>query len=169
VAVGVIAERKNRKPVALVTSEGGAHWQTVPLKENPISLFFLNDSVGWMVMDKGLWRTDESGKSWTKLPKTTPRKWPKWMPAPVLRVYFADEKNGWAVGAAGTAWETHDGAQRWNPLPAAQKLGDPHSNPYSNPGRTTYRWIVFADTQAGLILGSNVSVRLTHLSKRRRW
>ncbi len=139
VAVGAITERNSRKPVALVTSDGGAHWQTVPFKENPISLFFLNDSIGWMVTDKGLWRTAESGRTWIKLPKVK---------APVLRVYFADEKNGWAAGASGTAWETHDGAQSWKPLkPAPPQLGDPRS--------TTYRWIVFATPQAGLILGSN--------------
>jgi len=94
VAVGSIIERKSQKPVALATSDGGAHWQTVPLKENPVSAFFLNESIGWMVTDKGLWKTVESGKSWTKLPR---------MDAPVVRVYFADEKNGWAAGAADTA------------------------------------------------------------------
>jgi photosystem II stability/assembly factor-like uncharacterized protein len=61
-------------------------------------------------------------------------------------VYFADENNGWAAGAAGTALETHDGAQRWKPLAATLQLGDPN---------VTYRWIAFANPQAGLILGSD--------------
>jgi photosystem II stability/assembly factor-like uncharacterized protein len=146
VAVGAITERKSQKPVAVVTSDGGAHWQVVPLKEFPISLFFLDDSVGWMVTDRGLWRTDESGKSWTKLPK---------LAAPILRVWFADGKNGWAAGASGTAWETHDGAQTWKPLPGTAPLGGRRSNPFGNPSVTTYRWIVFATPEAGLVLGSN--------------
>jgi len=32
--------------VAVVTSDGGAHWQTVDLKEIPVSLFFLNENLG---------------------------------------------------------------------------------------------------------------------------
>ena len=33
VAVGSIHEGSRQRPVALVTSDGGAHWQLVPLKE----------------------------------------------------------------------------------------------------------------------------------------
>ena len=70
VAIGSIQESKGgRKPVAVVTSDGGAHWDVVKLEENPVSLFFLNDSLGWMVTEKGIWKTDESGKEWKKLPK----------------------------------------------------------------------------------------------------
>ena len=83
VAVGVIEEGTSRKPVAVVTSDGGAHWQLRPLKEEPFSLFFLNDNLGWMVTEKGLWRTGDAGKSWTKLPKVSSQ-------AQALRVYFAD-------------------------------------------------------------------------------
>jgi photosystem II stability/assembly factor-like uncharacterized protein len=146
VAAGFITERKTTRPVAVVTSDGGAHWQIVPLKEYPLSVFFLDDSVGWMVTDKGLWRTEESGKSWTKLPRIA---------APILRVWFTDAKNGWAVGAEGAAWETHDGAQSWKPLPGTQPPGKGRSGAMGNPGVTTYRWIVFATPQAGLIMGSN--------------
>ncbi len=32
-----------------------------------MSLFFLNDSRGWMVTDHGLWSTEEGGRSWTKI------------------------------------------------------------------------------------------------------
>ena len=35
-AIGSIQESKGgRKPVAVVTSDGGAHWEVVKLEENP--------------------------------------------------------------------------------------------------------------------------------------
>src|SRR5882724_7019073 len=86
VAVGSIFEEgKHKKSQALVTSDGGAHWQTVELKESPVSLFFLSENLGWMVTEKGLWETTEAGKSWRKLPKVG---------ADILRVFFMDEKHG---------------------------------------------------------------------------
>ena len=60
-----------------------------PLKEMPISLFFLDDSLGWMVTTRVLWRTTEAGRNWTKLPK---------IPDDILRVCFTSEKDGYAVG-----------------------------------------------------------------------
>ena len=100
IAVGSISRGTHEEPVSVVTSDGGGHWQLLPLKEMPISLFFLNDHIGWMVTSKGLWQTLETGKSWTKLPKVH---------GEILRVYFADQKNGWAAGTNKTVLETHYG------------------------------------------------------------
>ena len=63
VAVGTIVEGKSHKPVALVTADGGAHWTKADVQEDPVSLFFLNESLGWMVTDKGLWSTTEVGRN----------------------------------------------------------------------------------------------------------
>jgi photosystem II stability/assembly factor-like uncharacterized protein len=139
VAVGSIHEGGRQRPVALVTSDGGAHWQLLPLKEEPLSLFFLNENIGWMVTEKGLWQTTEAGKSWTKMPR---------VPAQILRVYFKDEKNGWAAGARKTVLETHDGARQWTRVAAAAE----------QPGtveRSAYVWIAFATPQLGVIAGLN--------------
>jgi hypothetical protein len=149
VAVGVIEEGTSRKPVAVVTSDGGAHWQLRPLKEEPFSLFFLNDNLGWMVTEKGLWRTGDAGKSWTKLPKVSSQ-------AQALRVYFADESRGWAACTNRTVLETHDGAQHWTPVAAAA------SQP-GNPLYSAYSWIAFANPQAGLITGANEPIRRERL------
>src|SRR5438874_11706740 len=57
IAVGVIHEGSRQKPVSITTVDGGATWSQSPLDDDPISLFFLNDSQGWMVTEKGIWRT----------------------------------------------------------------------------------------------------------------
>jgi hypothetical protein len=138
-AVGVILEGSHRSPVAMVTSDGGAHWDTIQLKEIPVSLFFLNDNFGWMVTEKGLWQTTEAGKNWRKLPK---------LPAPANRVYFADEKTGWAVCLKKTVLETHDGGETWTPLAAAAEQPGSKEN-------SSFNWIAFATPQFGMIAGFN--------------
>src|SRR6202050_5600558 len=89
IAVGYVAEGKHEEPMSVITSDGGDRWQLLPLKEMPISLFFLDDSIGWMVTTKGLWRTTEAGKNWTKLPKIS---------GEILRVSFITPMDGVAVG-----------------------------------------------------------------------
>jgi len=149
VAVGVITEARRQDPVSYVTSDGGAHWSSMPLKELPLSLFFLNENVGWLVTAKGLWQTAEAGKSWQKLP--TPH-------GQILRVCFVDEKNGWAVGPKKTILETHDGGQHWTPLKVATDT--PGLVSYS-----AYTWVGFATPQFGLITGWSIPPRRIPLER----
>lgn len=138
-AVGYVSEGKHETPMSVVTSDGGVHWQLLPLKETPVSLFFLDDSIGWMVTTKGLWRTTEAGKNWTKLPK---------IPGEVLRVCFTTRMDGVAVGVKKLALMTHDGGETWTAIPtAADQPGDPL---YS-----AYLWVGFATPNMGLIVGTN--------------
>lgn len=144
VAVGRIQEGSRERGVSLVTSDGGGHWKISPLDEKPLSLFFLNDSVGWMVTEKGLWRTAEAGKDWVKLPK---------VPAPALRVFFANEKRGWAACGNKTVLATADGGAHWVKVEEATK----------QPGTTAgsvYGWIAFATPEIGIITGWDIPPRL---------
>ena len=143
VAVGVVEEGRHEQPMSVATSDGGAHWQLVPLKEPPLSLFFLNENAGWLATSKGLWRTAEAGKGWSKLPK---------LPSAIFRVYFTDELTGWAVGPQKTVLETHDGGRHWAPLAAAAE--QPGKADYS-----AYNWIAFAGPQYGMITGWNLPPR----------
>src|ERR1700692_2026256 len=60
VAAGLIDDKKGHEEGAVVvTSDGGLHWSQYEVKERPVSLFFLDDSLGWMVTDHGLWSTVE--------------------------------------------------------------------------------------------------------------
>jgi photosystem II stability/assembly factor-like uncharacterized protein len=144
VAVGYITDGNRERPVSLVTSDGGEHWERLPLKDMPVSLFFLNENLGWLATDGGLWRTTETGRSWIKLPKP---------PAEILRVLFLDENHGWAVGARKSVLETHDGAQHWKAVAAA-------AQPPGDPLDSAYTWIAFADSITGLITGWNIPPRL---------
>ncbi len=139
VAIGEIVEGRSRKGVAVVTSDSGAHWTVVKLDEIPVSLFFLNDSLGWMVTEKGIWKTTEAGKDWQKLPKPPNQAW---------RVYFADENNGWAACTKKAVLATHDGGRKWEPVAAASTVP-------GAPERSAYSWIAFADANYGLITGFN--------------
>lgn len=139
VAAGFVLSKNRRdvKPVALITSDGGKNWSTVALEDKPRSLFFLNETVGWMVGWKGLWRTDEAGRSWKKV----------WSQDGVLRVWFNSEKQGWAVGGPKAAWETKDG-QRWTKIAGLEQVD-------SKAETTVFDWVAFADGDYGTIVGSS--------------
>ncbi|HUK15901.1 MAG TPA: hypothetical protein VLW65_05780 [Bryobacteraceae bacterium] len=141
VAAGYIQQGNRQEPVSLVTADGGQHWQRVALKEVPVSLFFLNEGLGWMVTAKGhLWKTTEAGKTWTQMPKP---------PGEILRVYFLDERNGWAAGIKKSILATHDGGQHWSPVPAA-------AEPPGQPQDSAYTLISFATPEFGFIAGLNL-------------
>ena len=143
VAVGRIREGSHERGVSLATSDGGAHWKASPLDDKPLSLFFLSDAVGWMVTEKGLWRSAEAGKDWMKLPK---------VPAPALRVFFADEKRGWAACGNKTVLATLDGGAHW------VKVAEAAEQPGATAG-SAYGWIAFATPEIGIITGWDIPPR----------
>lgn len=142
-AIGEIVEGRSQKPTAVVTSDGGAHWQRVPLDDEPVSLFFLNEGLGWMVTTKGLMETTEAGRNWRKLPKP---------PGQIFRVHFVDEKHGFAAGAKKKVYETKDGGQKWTEIPAA-------TEPPGNADHSAYTWIAFANPNSGIVTGWNMPPR----------
>jgi hypothetical protein len=163
VAAGYIDRKGASKPVTVTTNDGGAHWAVSPLKEIPVSLFFLNDSLGWMATPKRIWQTNDAGRTWRKLPKS-----PEWL----LRVDFLDEKRGFAVGAHKSAYQTVDGGATWQPIAAAAEA-------HTNPEHTTYNSIAFAGPKNGMITGYSAPQRFDaqkpewlepeQASRRREW
>ena len=137
IAAGVISEKSGRQQgVVILTSDGGRQWSQVDLKEHPVSLFFLNDSLGWMVTDHGVWSTSESGRSWTKLEGTKG----------VVRVLFLDPNHGFAIGFPKAVYETTDGGKRWVKLAAAEQ-------PPTDAKETVYNCIAFSGSH-GVIIGN---------------
>jgi hypothetical protein len=152
VAIGTIYDdRDGRKPkyTALVTNDGGAKWSLVPLKEFPRSIFFLNDSLGWMVTPEAIWLTEESGRSWTRIAGQIKPDKKLADPPPgglILRVWFLDAKHGFAAGFQRSVLETRDGGRTWTPVGEAAK-------PSANPAFTSYTRLAFADGRRGMIVG----------------
>jgi hypothetical protein len=139
IAVGTIIDEVGEhapKHIAVLTIDGGVTWTEVKLSEEPRSLFFLNDSIGWLVTDKGLWKTDESGRSWRRLYKNST----------LVSVWFLDEMHGFAVGAQKTFIETNDGGVTWKPVELAK----------NGPGAknlTSFTSIAFANNKMGIVVG----------------
>jgi photosystem II stability/assembly factor-like uncharacterized protein len=144
IAVGFVSKGNHRTPAAILTRDGGTHWEMTQPEEIPVSVFFLNESLGWMVTEGGLYKTTEAGRNWTKVGKL-----PK---GPILRVYFSDANTGWGVGEKKTVLETHDGGVKWVPVSTA--AAPPGEAQYS-----AYTWISFATPQFGLITGFNLPPR----------
>ena len=143
VAVGYIVEKDKSKPVSVTTSDGGVHWTVAPLKQIPISLFFLNDAQGWMVTPKGIWQTTDGGQAWREMPKS---------PKLLLKVYFLDASHAFAVGTQKLAYRTEDGGKTWEPIAAA-------AEPHTDPDHTVYNNITFLTAKAGVINGYSAPPR----------
>jgi hypothetical protein len=143
IVCGFTTDRRGKEnPLVLTPRDGGALWAETPVKEAGLSLFFLDDSTGWMVTDKGVWETAESGRSWTKL---------KTAPSGLLRVWFLDKKHGFAAGLEKRVFETTNGGDTWTLLPiSAEAQGDATY--------TTYGEIAFSGNN-GIISGWNIPPR----------
>jgi photosystem II stability/assembly factor-like uncharacterized protein len=142
VALATLRQGSKSRPFVLVSSDGGEHWDRVALKEGGRSVFLLNESVGWIVTDKGLWQTRDGGLSWVKVAPARD----------LLRVWFLDEERGWAAGLNKGAWETSDGGKHWNLLPV---LGEVRATREF----TAFEWITFVSGRHGLLVGSSVPPR----------
>lgn len=146
IGVGWVTDKKGKhKPMALVSRDGGVKWEPQELPDTGISMFFLNDSAGWLVGEKSVWKTEEGGREWKKLSKI-----PK--DSDINRVYFRDDQNGWAVCTNKVVLQTTDGGRSWIELEAAKK-------PNANPSYTSYNWIEFVSPKQGIIVGSSVPPR----------
>ncbi len=138
VAVGnLLPDKKGPKHVALVTNDSGASWDWVRLKDAPVSLFFLDDSTGWLVTANGLWQTLESGHSWTKV--KAPSK-------DIIRVYFRDREHGWAFGGKKSLFVTVDGGKKWERVNEAAEIS-------TKADYSAFLWMEFASPKVGMLVG----------------
>jgi hypothetical protein len=145
VAVGFLTEGERTRPMSLVTADAGKTWTPVPLREIGLSLFFLDETHGWMVTEKGLWETSEAGRSWSKVKA----------PKDISRVHFLTPERGFAIGPHKSAYETSDG-KTWKPLAALEDVK-------TRDAYTHFDWIVFANAKTGMITGHNRPPRRSDL------
>jgi hypothetical protein len=139
IAAGALAKGNHVHGLAIVTSDGGKHWSEVPVDRAPLSLYFLNDSLGWMVTERELLRTTDGGRTWNRIRA----------PAGLGRVWFLDASRGFAVGTPKAAWQTVDAGRTWTKVAAADTPSTPPTD------RVSYDLIAFAGDH-GVILGASV-------------
>ena len=104
-------------------------------KEVADSLFFLNDSIGWMATENGIWTTSESGRSWKRISNLKN----------LRQVFFVNPTHGFAAGDGDRILQTDDGGVTWLPIRWA---GTPPKSM-----AVVYRVIVFADARNGIVAG----------------
>ena len=121
----------------MTTTDGGAHWAFEDVKELPYSLNFLNASQGWMITDKGVWGTEEGGRSWKKLSGVKG----------LERLYFLDENHGFAVGEQKAIYETSDGGKNWT----KREVATPRPMEARD---VVYSGVTFFGPKHGIIIGS---------------
>ena len=65
-----------------------------------MSLFFLNETTGWMVTEVAIWSTQDAGETWKRMRSGRGYQ----------RVFFADPLHGWLLGRKRLFEQTSDGA-----------------------------------------------------------
>ena len=150
VAAAVLIEKGKQRGVTITTNDGGVSWQINAVQEIPVSLFFLNESLGWMVTDGGVWRTQEAGRDWRKIKSA------KWM----NEVQFFDEKHGFLTGRKKQILETGDGGKTWSKLAVLE-------NVESSAEYTTFNAMAFSG-KYGMITGGSRPPR-THYGELPEW
>ena len=114
IAAGVIIEKNDHeKGSVLVTSDGGKQWSFVDFRDRPLSMFFLNESVGWIAAEHGVWETDESGRTWKKV---------EGLKKGIQRIYFINRSHGYAIGIPNALYETTDGGKTWPKMAATSDV-----------------------------------------------
>jgi photosystem II stability/assembly factor-like uncharacterized protein len=99
--------------LVLRTTDGGSFWQDVtPAAEGFRDVFFLDSTTGW-IAGASIYKTVDSGTSWTKQTGDGNTEF--------SAVSFADAQNGWAVGFNNLVLRTTNGGQSWT----TQNVGAP--------------------------------------------
>lgn len=133
IATGVMVTKGRQKPIALVSSDSGEHFTTVPLKEFPRTVQALDATHAWLATEGAVWSSNDCGMTWTRLAKN----------GDLFRVHFLDAQRGFATGLNKTVLRTADGGKKWEKLAVA-------AEPAGSPERSAYTAIAFAGSY-GLI------------------
>lgn len=135
IAVGEMEKNGRSRPAALVTTDSGRTWTEARLPARGQWLF-MNRHAAWFGDGRGVWHSEDLGKKWQKARGIDY----------VERVFFVDEKRGWAIGGRKGFWETADGGEHWTAVAAGEE-------PKTSRETTTYNCIAFADERNGMVTG----------------
>lgn len=134
-ATGELVEEGGRKPVVLLTSDGGAQWTMLRAPDLGNSLFCLEETACWMAGRRGVWFSAEAGRDWRRI----------FDQQGILRLHFLSRERGFAVGARKALYETRDGGKHWQPMSVAAEVK-------TNAARTEFSAICFSGRN-GIIAG----------------
>lgn len=134
-AVGWLAEDGKLKGAGLVTADAGRTWTIIKLPA-PAMWLFLDGRAGWIGDGRRVWKTVDFGRSWRRVARLDN----------ILRVFFLDERRGWAAGANKSILETDDGGEHWRGVEAAKRIATTREF-------TAFTWVAFADARHGFIIG----------------
>lgn len=118
-------------------------------------LSFINEQVGFAVLDRRVFQSVDGGTSWTPLSE------PEFA---TKTIFFTDEMNGWGAGSdwtdnavesqkllyVGKLWRTRDGGKTWHEQPLPRTYMDTHAD------RWDLKDISFSDTHNGWAIGNGV-------------
>jgi hypothetical protein len=124
------------EPVAVITVNGGKTWDEIAIKPFAESLFFLNDTLGWLVAPDGVWMTNESGRTWKRVSNLKG----------LNEVWFLTAAHGFAAGDADRLLETQDGGTTWKPIIWEKGAVPQQLN-------VSYHAIAFSDSQNAIVAG----------------
>jgi hypothetical protein len=146
-AIGIgVRDTEDRRQGAIVeTNDGGETWQLTPWKDIPVSLFFLNDSLGWIAGESGVWFTEEGGRSWRRLKSIKN----------IVRLHFLDAQNGFAAGGRKQFLRTKDGGKTW--------VKEPEGDKPETREETTVYWTIAFSGRNGLVSGFTLNPRRSSL------
>lgn len=112
----------------LYSDDGGLQWnqaQSAPTTANLTTVSFVSSKLGWAAgHDATILHTTDGGVTW-QLQYTDPEIEIHW-----LDIWFADESNGFVIGAYGNIMKTENGGKNWqdisSTIPISEELGSPH-------------------------------------------
>ena len=96
--------------IILRTTDAWQSWTEVYRGHGDVrQVFFLNDTLGWVVGSRTVLATHDGGITWKS--RKAP---PTWLQ--LRAVHFADHEFGWVVSDSGSIFFTSDGAETWQRL-----------------------------------------------------
>ena len=102
-----------------ITHDGGSTWEARSLPKPPTcslpsfpSADFISGSVGWVMECDAIYRTEDSGSTWTRVYQLPPN-------GQGIEIDFVDRSNGWAIfenypGPRPRLYHTSDGGRTWS-------------------------------------------------------
>lgn len=137
VAIGFITSRLRERvrPVNLVTADGKT-WTLFEVKRMCQDIFALPSGILFAACDDGIYRSDEMGRDWNRIARLRD----------IEKVWFLNERRGFAVGVEKGFYVTQDGGRKWAPVTPSPEIS-------TNKDHTTLRHISFANSNTGFVTG----------------